>query len=149
LNAEPQIEALTECRIDIGVWRTPLVTGDHITSTRLASETICVALPAGHPLERRRPLRLEHLAGEPMVMIDPQTSRLGRQLFETCSAAGFEPRVAHFATEPITRMVVATRHMARRQLSITGRRCTARRRLYGAPDGRPVYGRGQLPSFGG
>jgi DNA-binding transcriptional LysR family regulator len=63
LNAEPQIEALTECRIDIGVWRTPLVTGDHITSTRLASETICVALPAGHPLERRRPLRLEHLAG--------------------------------------------------------------------------------------
>lgn len=104
LDAEPQIEALTECRIDIGVWRTPLSTGDHIASTRLASEAVCVALPEGHPLAQRRPLRLEHLAGEPMVMIDPKTSRFGRQMFEACSTAGFEPRVAHFANEPITRL---------------------------------------------
>lgn len=106
LNAEQQIEALQAYHIDIGLWRTPLATGDRISSARVARETMCVALPEGHRLAARRQLRLRELADEPMVVIDPETSRFGRHLLEACRTAGFEPRVAHMANEPIARLAL-------------------------------------------
>lgn len=108
LTAEQQIVALGECSIDVGFWRTPLSTGPNLRLQRLVSESLCVALPQDHRLGRRRPLRLADLAGEPMLMIDPETSRFGRFLLESCRAAGFEPQVAHYANEPIARLALVS-----------------------------------------
>lgn len=106
LAAEQQIEALSNCRIDIGVWRTPLRTGSDIESVRLGREDVCVALPEDHPLCRRRTLRLADLAEEPMVTINPENSQFGRQLFEACRTAGFVPRVNAYAAAPVTRLAL-------------------------------------------
>lgn len=50
-------------------------------------------LSEGHPLARRRSLRIEELAGEPMILLDlPHTRDYFSSLFR---ASGVEPRVAY------------------------------------------------------
>lgn len=101
LDAEDQIQALTDGRIDVGFWRTPLRTGPEITCTRVAEESIAAALPAGNPLVSRRRLQLADLAREPLVMMNPDASEFAGYLVGACRNAGFEPNVVHTAKQPV------------------------------------------------
>jgi DNA-binding transcriptional LysR family regulator len=53
-----------------------------------------VALPAGHPLARKRDLRLEELADEAWILGTPGSCPDASIFLRSCQAAGFEPRVA-------------------------------------------------------
>jgi DNA-binding transcriptional LysR family regulator len=59
----------------------------------LLEDPMYLALPRGHPLARRRTLRLEHLRGEAWVQT-ARSSPCARHVVRCCLAAGFEPRVA-------------------------------------------------------
>jgi DNA-binding transcriptional LysR family regulator len=51
-------------------------------------------LPAGHPLARRRALRLADLAAEPWVLGGGPACSDRAIILRACHAAGFEPRVS-------------------------------------------------------
>ncbi|MFL6630020.1 MAG: LysR family transcriptional regulator [Vitreoscilla sp.] len=59
--------------VDLGI------TGGALTETSLevlhaVDDRLCVVVPAGHPLARRRRVRIEHLVDLPLVLTDPLTS---------------------------------------------------------------------------
>ncbi len=63
--------------------------------TVILDDPMFVALPGGHPLARRRRLRLEDLAGESWIMGSSSgTCPDARIMLRACLAAGFEPDVA-------------------------------------------------------
>lgn len=64
----------------------------------LLSDPLDAVLPEGHPLVRRRGLRLETLAAEPWVGSAPGDP-CSQILLGCCAAAGFTPAVAHWSTE--------------------------------------------------
>ena len=60
----------------------------------LLEDPMLAVLPAGHPLARRRALRLDELAGEPWVLGGGPGCSDRATILRACHAAGFEPRVA-------------------------------------------------------
>jgi DNA-binding transcriptional LysR family regulator len=68
LTTFEQIAALKEGRIDVGYGRIPF-DDPAIERMLLRNEKLSAALPSGHPLlARARPLRLDDLAAEPLVV---------------------------------------------------------------------------------
>jgi DNA-binding transcriptional LysR family regulator len=96
MESIPQLEALTEGRLDIGFIRPPLVLPDGIAALPLLREPLWLALPEHHPLCAEAAIRPEALAQEAFISPDAETSigfhhhtiALGQQ-------AGFRPRLAH------------------------------------------------------
>lgn len=70
---------------------------DGFDEVRLADDPYRVVLPAGHPLCRRRELRLVDLSGERFNVPPASGSTLPYRtmLHRLCSEAGFEPHVAY------------------------------------------------------
>ena len=101
LDAEAQIQALMDCRIDVGFWRTPLRTGPEIACVRLVEESIAVALPACNALGLQPHLSLADLTSQNFVMMNPEASEFAGYLVGACRNAGFEPQVVHTAKQPI------------------------------------------------
>ena len=64
----------------------------------LLSDPLDAVLPQGHPLARRRGLRLETLSAEPWVGSSPHDP-CSQILLAVCAAAGFTPDVVHWSTE--------------------------------------------------
>lgn len=64
----------------------------------LLTDPLDAVLPTGHPLVRRRGLRLETLAAEPWVGSAPNDP-CSQILLGCCAAAGFTPDVVHWSTE--------------------------------------------------
>jgi DNA-binding transcriptional LysR family regulator len=61
-----------------------------------------VAMPADHPLARKRNLRLADLADDPWIASD-RDCECNRLINRACAVAGFEPRIA-FQTDDYTAM---------------------------------------------
>lgn len=60
----------------------------------LHRETLCIALPADHPLARRRDLSLGELRDEPFILTPRNTAPvLHDHIMAQCQAAGFDPQV--------------------------------------------------------
>jgi len=60
----------------------------------LHTETLCIALPAEHPLARRRDLSLGDLRDEPFILTPRNTAPLLHDhIMARCQAAGFAPQV--------------------------------------------------------
>jgi DNA-binding transcriptional LysR family regulator len=88
-----QTAALREGQIDVGLIRLPV--NEPTLSTRVISrDPLVVALPAGHPLAKRRRVPLRSLAGEPFVLY---TRSFGPTVQDAivghCVNAGFTPRI--------------------------------------------------------
>jgi DNA-binding transcriptional LysR family regulator len=85
--------------LDAAISRPPLV--DDLDSDLLGSEGVVIALPEGHPLARKRRLRLVDLADERWVMT-PRTSwpPWHRKYDADFAAAGYRPRVGRHSTTP-------------------------------------------------
>jgi DNA-binding transcriptional LysR family regulator len=95
----PLVAGVRGGTLDVAVSRPPLI-GD-LTVDLLGSEAVVIALPEGHPLARRRQLRLADLADERWVMT-PRTSwpPWHRQYDRDFAAAGYRPHIDQRSTTP-------------------------------------------------
>jgi DNA-binding transcriptional LysR family regulator len=75
---------------------------DGITRHQLLTDPMFLALPADHPLARKRNLRLADLADDPWIA-GTSDCECNRLINRACAVAGFEPRIA-FQTDDYTAM---------------------------------------------
>ncbi|KOG52873.1 LysR family transcriptional regulator [Streptomyces griseoflavus] len=99
MTTAPQIVALRDKTIDIGLVREPCPEADLGFRTVLREPFVAV-LPAAHPLTAHRRVKLADLAALPFVLL-PRA--VGPQLYDQitglCVDAGFTPRIAQHAVE--------------------------------------------------
>ncbi|KOU00357.1 LysR family transcriptional regulator [Streptomyces rimosus subsp. pseudoverticillatus] len=99
MTTAPQIAALRDKTIDIGLVREPSPEADLGFKTVLREPFVAV-LPAAHPLAAQRTVKLADLADLPFVLL-PRA--VGPQLYDQitglCVGAGFTPRIAQHAVE--------------------------------------------------
>ena len=99
-----QEAALVAGHIDVGVLHPPLQAAG-LASMALPVEPLCIAVPSGHRLARRRSVRFADLAGEPLLMAPRHVGpHLHDQLIASLHAAGVTPDVVQHAT-PMTTLV--------------------------------------------
>jgi LysR family hydrogen peroxide-inducible transcriptional activator len=67
--------------------------GRRLVSTELFTEALWLALPAEHPLTRKRTLSVHDLENEPFIVMK-EGHCLGGQALQFCQARGFSPRVS-------------------------------------------------------
>ncbi|MCC2673166.1 MAG: LysR family transcriptional regulator [Ramlibacter sp.] len=94
------LEQLEDHALDIGLVRTPLLRPTRAALIQLESDQFVVALPRGHELAQRGPLRLSELAAESFVMYSA-TAAAGLQsaAMLACQSAGFVPKVSQEAVQ--------------------------------------------------
>lgn len=90
-----QTEALREHRIHAGFLNLP-VQGSDLSFETVSREPLCLAMPRGHPLARRRDIALEELKGQPVVMFSRRVSPgLHDAITGMCRNAGFSLNAVH------------------------------------------------------
>lgn len=95
MNTMEQMGALKDGRIDVGFGRLRF-DEPAITQKVIRKERLIAAIPTGHPLlEQKKPLKLRHIAGEPLI-IYPKAPRpsYADQVLSLYRDQGFEPVVA-------------------------------------------------------
>lgn len=75
---------------------------DGIAHRHLVSDPMFVAMPADHPLARKRTIRLADFADDSWIASD-RDCECNRLINRACAVAGFEPRIA-FETDDYTAM---------------------------------------------
>ncbi|MFE9360456.1 LysR family transcriptional regulator [Streptomyces olivaceoviridis] len=100
MTTAPQIAALHDKTIDIGLLREPPTDETGLGFSTVLSETFVAVLPSTHPLATHRTVQLARLADSPFVLL-PRTAgpTLYDQIIGLCTAAGFTPRIAQHAVE--------------------------------------------------
>ncbi|MGW5464347.1 LysR family transcriptional regulator [Streptomyces sp. NPDC003996] len=100
MTTAPQLDALLDRTIDIGLLREPPADVSELGFRTVLSEPFVAVLPAAHPLAARRTVPLAELAGEPFVLL-PRA--VGPQLYDRitglCEEARFTPRISQHAVE--------------------------------------------------
>jgi DNA-binding transcriptional LysR family regulator len=100
MTTAPQLDALRERTIDIGLLREPPADESELGFRTVLSEPFVAVLPAAHPLAARRTVPLAQLADEPFVLLPRD---IGPQLYDRitglCEEAGFTPRISQHAVE--------------------------------------------------
>lgn len=95
-----QVKALESGAADIGLMRTPGTTTPTLHFETILREPICVALPAGHRLERSASIELASLKDEAFVASPrPLGQGFHDQLIRLCQAAGFLPKIVQQARQ--------------------------------------------------
>ena len=86
--------------VDVAFVRPLLDTPEGLCSEHVLDEPLLAALPAGHPLARRKALPLMALSLEPFVLF-PRAVGAGLHdvIVRACHAAGFSPRVVQEASQ--------------------------------------------------
>tara|TARA_R110000787_G_scaffold20281_26_gene60455 strand:- start:1500 stop:2387 length:888 start_codon:yes stop_codon:yes gene_type:complete len=93
-------ESVVSRKLDLAFVRPLLDTPPALQSEHLFNEPVLVALPSGHPLSRRRNIKLEALSEEPFVLFSRHIgSGLYDQIISACHRAGFSPRVTQEALQ--------------------------------------------------
>lgn len=98
LPTSAQENALRCGDLDLGFTYPPLVSGG-LRSRTVATETIVVALPAGHPFPRRGPFPPALLVNQPIVCFPRSASPGLYDLLHGRLPAGSTPRIVQHATE--------------------------------------------------
>lgn len=100
MTTAPQLAALHDRTIDIGLLREPPADEPQLDFQTVLTEPFVAVLPSAHPLTARRTVRVGQLADSPFVLL-PRA--VGPQLYDQitglCASAGFTPRVAQHAVE--------------------------------------------------
>lgn len=97
-SAEQQL-ALPEGRVDVGIAREPSGSAE-LLEVPIGSESMVVALPAGHPLASRRRVRLADLRDEDFIFQPRSTGlRYHDLLLSACRDSGFAPRIVQEANQ--------------------------------------------------
>lgn len=100
LLPDQQQDALLAGKIDVGFACSAATRGE-LRSIRVYPQPLRVALPAGHPLAKRRRVALKALAGDAFVLLNTQ-SPIIRDVLAACVRDGFQPRVLHESIDPET-----------------------------------------------
>lgn len=100
MTTAPQIAALHDKTIDIGLLREPPTDNTELGFRTILSEPFVAVLPSTHPLATQRTVRIAELADSPFVLL-PRTvgPPLHDQIIGLCTAAGFTPHVVQHAVE--------------------------------------------------
>lgn len=94
-----QVAALRSGHIDIGLIRPP-ISEPTLTTRVISRDPLVAALPAGHPLAKRRRLPLAALADEPFVLYTRASGpSVQDAIIGHCIAAGFSPRIIQEAAD--------------------------------------------------
>ncbi|MEV6112951.1 LysR family transcriptional regulator [Streptomyces sp. NPDC052109] len=100
MTTAPQLDALRERTIDIGLLREPPPDASELDFRTVLSEPFVAVLPTAHPLAARRTVPLERLAGEPFVLLPRAVGpRLYDRITGLCEEVGFSPRISQHAVE--------------------------------------------------
>jgi DNA-binding transcriptional LysR family regulator len=100
MTTAPQIAALHDKTIDVGLLREPPADEPELGFRTVLSEPFVAVLPSSHPLAAQRTVPLAQLAQSPFVLL-PRTvgPSLHDQIIGLCIAAGFTPQVVQHAVE--------------------------------------------------
>jgi DNA-binding transcriptional LysR family regulator len=94
-----QFETVLEGKTDVAVLR-PLYEDPRVATKTTFRSRFIVALPAGHPLLRKRQVRMTDLANEEFVTLPKrQGPSFHAQIMGFCQRAGFEPAVVREASD--------------------------------------------------
>jgi LysR family hydrogen peroxide-inducible transcriptional activator len=85
------IRASLEGELDVAIVASPVL-HDNLNEEALFTEQLLLALPPKHPLARKRTVTLEHVAGEPFVLMN-EIHCLGEQIIGFCKQQGCLPRI--------------------------------------------------------
>ncbi|MFB6841220.1 LysR family transcriptional regulator [Streptomyces sp. NPDC056361] len=100
MTTTPQLAALREGTIDIGLLREPPADDPELVFETVLTEPFVAVLPSAHPLAARRSVRVEELADSPFVLLPRAVGpRLYDRITGLCTAAGFSPEVVQHAVE--------------------------------------------------
>lgn len=101
------VEMLRSGELDVGILALP-IPSDRLITRKLYSETFQVALPANHPLVRRRRIALDDLDGESLLLLE-EGHCLRDQALEACRLARVREAPDFRATslETLRQMVAA------------------------------------------
>ena len=95
-----QNAALVEREIDVGFMRPP-IDAESLASQKLFEEPFCVYIRKGHPLARRRKLKLADVKDEALLLYDRNVSRgVYDKTLELYREAGLTPRIIQTQTAP-------------------------------------------------
>jgi LysR family hydrogen peroxide-inducible transcriptional activator len=86
------VPALVEGELDLALAALP-IDDPHLETEELLSETLLLAVPAGHPLARRRKASVRDLAGERFILLGDMHC-LGEQVVTFCRANECQPFIA-------------------------------------------------------
>ena len=100
MTTAPQIAALHDKTIDIGLLREPPTGETELGFRTVLSEPFVAVLPSTHPLASQRTVQVAQLADSLFVLL-PRTvgPTLHDQIIGLCTAAGFTPQVIQHAVE--------------------------------------------------
>lgn len=100
MTTTPQLAALRERTIDIGLLREPPADDAELEFATVLTEPFVAVLPSAHPFAAQHTVRIEQLADCPFVLLPRAVGPpLYDQITSLCIAAGFTPRVAQHAVE--------------------------------------------------
>ncbi|MET9495977.1 LysR family transcriptional regulator [Streptomyces sp. NPDC006552] len=100
MTTTPQLAALRDRTIDIGLLREPPAPDAELGFETVLSESFVAVLPASHPVAAQRTVQVEQLADCPFVLLPRAVGPpLHDQITDLCIAAGFTPQVAQHAVE--------------------------------------------------
>jgi DNA-binding transcriptional LysR family regulator len=100
MTTAPQIAALRDKTIDIGLLREPPGDETELGFRTVFSEPFVAVLPSSHPLAAQRTVQLAQLAHSPFVLLPRSVGpSLHDQIVGLCTAAGFTPHVVQHAVE--------------------------------------------------
>jgi DNA-binding transcriptional LysR family regulator len=99
---EPQLEALHEGRVDVGLLRTPRSSGE-VAFEPLLSERLSLVVSPDHRLANRSRIRYADLRDEELLIWPRvQAAETYDAIIEACRRAGFSPRIVQEASSPLT-----------------------------------------------
>ncbi|MFS8199551.1 LysR family transcriptional regulator [Streptomyces sp. CWNU-52B] len=96
-SSDRLVEGVRAGTVDLALIGTAAATPDGLEALTIVSERLVAAVPAGHPLAKRRRVALRDLAAHPIVCMPPGTGL--RTLFDrACAAQGLCPTIAFQAS---------------------------------------------------
>ncbi|MDN3060030.1 LysR substrate-binding domain-containing protein [Streptomyces sp. SRF1] len=95
--ADAVVDDVHQGRLDLGL-TSPRPAGDDLRWTPLQDEPLCLLVPSGHRLARRRSVKAAELSEEEFVALQPVFG-LRQVTDRLCTAAGFRPRITMECTE--------------------------------------------------
>lgn len=102
MQSSDQFTAVVQGALDLGIVHVRAERSS-VSRCHVYSDTLCVALPAQHPLAQTRELRLGDLKEEPMVALSREHApTVFDAIIAACTLAGFSPDIRHSARNPFT-----------------------------------------------
>jgi LysR family hydrogen peroxide-inducible transcriptional activator len=97
---ESTIEHCLRGTLDVGILALP-VESEHLHAEALFEEELLLALPANHPLTKKRRVSVEDITGEAFILVN-EMHCLGQQIVAFCNRESCTPRVVCRSSQVLT-----------------------------------------------